>query len=285
MVRRAASMVRLERSRLVSIDPPVSHALNEASNPQPLWANTPAELLAGGIVQSRGSRTVVSSDGQILNLAGDDSKYGEQFLSAPIPVKLNTDYVFTVPIKVEQGRMKISVKGSNGKVNSSAVVETQEMKSSDEQPVNQVQLPFVASQDDRVQLVFSNERSIPSNPVAQVGPVKLFELGPARFLWTRYPRLLIHGLQKLFLTAVMLPLAIIGLILLVIKSQWPALTIVLVVPVYFFCVQSIVHTEYRYVLAVDYSMFALVGVAASSIINFALTKVAALRSAPARSSR
>jgi hypothetical protein len=265
MTRRAASMVRLERSRLVSTEPPVSHALNFASESSPFWANTPAEFLAGGSVQSPLSRAVVSSDGQVLNLGGDDSMYGEQFLSAPIPVKQNTDYVFTVPIKVEKGRMKISVKRSNGKVNASAVVETQETKSPDEQPVNQVQLPFITVVDDRVRLVISNEASIYPNPVAQIGPTKLFELGPARFLWTRYPRFLVHAIQKLFLTAVILPLAIIGLVILMIKRQSPALIILLVVPVYFFCVQSIVHTEYRYVLAVDYFLFALVGVTVACV--------------------
>jgi hypothetical protein len=271
MTRRAASMVRLERSRLVSIEPPVTHSLNSASNPQPVWANTPAEVLAGGVVTSPHARTSVSPDGQTLRLEGDDSKYGDQFMTAPIPVQQNTDYVFTVPIKVERGRIKVSVKGSNGKVTSSAIVETQETKSSVEQPDNQVQLSFVASKDDRVRLVFSNEASIPSNPVVHVGPIKLFQLGSARFLWTRYPRFLVHGIQKIFLTAVMLPLAIIGLVLMIIKRRWQALTILLVVPVYFFCVQSIVHTEYRYVLAVDYFLFALVGVTVSCLGNRSLS--------------
>jgi hypothetical protein len=203
-------------------------------------------------------------------LDGDDSKYGDQFMSAPIPIKQNTDYVFTVPIKIEKGRMKIRVEGSNGKVTSSAVVEMLETKSPDEQPINQVQLSLV-SKDDRVRLVFSNEASIPPNPVAQVGAIKLFELGPARFLWTRYPRFLVHGLQKIFLTAVMLPLAIIGLVLLVFKRQWPVLIILLTIPVYFFCVQSIVHTEYRYVLAVDYFLFALVGVTVSWVRTLSLS--------------
>jgi len=52
--------------------------------------------------------------------------------------------------------------------------------------------------------------------------------------------------------------------------------ILLVVPVYYFCVQSIVHTEYRYVLAVDYFPFALVGVAITSISNL-VNKIPALR--------
>ena len=267
MTRRAASMVRLERSRLVSTEPPVSHTLNLASSQQPAWASTPAELLSGGVVPSPRVRASVSPDGQALTIAGDDSKYGDQFLSAPVDVKRNNDYLFLVPVKIDRGRMKVSVKNANDKVYSSAIVETGETKSANEQPVNQVQLSFVTVVDDRVRLVISNEASNPPNPVAQIGPIKLFELGPARSLWTRYPRFLVHGLQKIFLTAVMLPLAIIGLVLLTIKRRWPVLIILLIVPVYFFCVQSIVHTEYRYVLAVDYSLFALVGVTVSSVIS------------------
>jgi hypothetical protein len=59
----------------------------------------------------------------------------------------------------------------------------------------------------------------------------------------------------------MLPLAIIGLGLLIVKQQGRVLIVLAVVPVYFFCVQSIVHTEYRYVLAVDYFLFTFVGIA------------------------
>jgi hypothetical protein len=271
MARRAGSMVRLQRSRMVSTDPPVSHALSEATNPQPSWANTPAELLAGGVVLSPQVRTSVSPDGQTLRLEGDDSKYGDQFLSAPVNVKVNNDYLFLVPVRIDRGRIKVSVKNANDKVYSSAIAETLETESPAEQPVNQVQLPCVAVFDDPVRLVFSNEASTPPNPVAQVGPVELFELGPARSLWTRYPRFLVHGLQKIFLTAVILPLSIIGLVLLVIKRRWRVLIILLTVPVYFFCVQSIVHTEYRYVLAVDYFLFALVGVTVSSVISLALS--------------
>jgi len=270
MARRATSMVRLERSRLVSLSPPVSHALNVADNAQPAWAKTPAELLAGGVIQSQAVRPVVSADSQFLSLSGDDSKYGDQFLSAEIPVKPNTDYLFEVPVKLETGRMKIGVRDSHGRAQVAEVVETLETKSVDAQAIASLKLPFVST-DDRVRLVFSNEASIPPHPVAQIGQAKLFELGPARFLWTRSPRFLVHGIQKVFLTAVMLPLAIIGLILLIGKKRWPALIILLAVLVYFFCVQSIVHTEYRYVLAVNYFLFALAGVTVSAIATLSLS--------------
>jgi hypothetical protein len=276
MARRAASMLRLERSRLVSIDPPVSHALEAIEKLQPTWVQTPSESLAGGAVTSPQAKTLLASDGESLVITGDDSKYGEQFSSAPMSVKTNTDYVFVVPTKILQGRMKINVKESGGKVYSSAIVETLETISPDAQPVNQIQLPFVAEGAGQVRIAFSNEASNPLNPVAQVGPIKLFELGPSRFLWTRYPRLLVHAVQRLFLTAVILPLAIIGLVLLISWRRWSALIILLVVPVYFFSVQSIVHTEYRYVLAVDYFLFALAAVSVSWLITLVMARTSNL---------
>ena len=192
---------------------------------------------------------------------GDDSKYGEQLSSRIAELKQNADYVFTVPIKMARGRMKISVVNAAGKTYASAIVETIENTEPEAQPLNQIQLPFVSSGAEQVRMVFANEASTPANPIAKIGEIKLFEMGPARFLWTRYPRLIVHGIQKIFLTAVMLPLATIGLGLLITRQRWPALITLLVVPIYFFLVQSIVHTEYRYVLAVNYFLFALVGVA------------------------
>jgi len=276
MARRAASMLRLERSRPVSTLPPVSHSL-ETDNLQPVWRNPSAELVYRGIVLSPQAKVFHDRAAERFNVTGDDSRYGEQFSAGLLSVKKDTDYVFTAPLKIERGRMRISIKSSSGKVLSSTIVETLEQTRPEDQPINLIRIPFLSNSDEQVQLVFSNEASDPPNPVVQIGAIKLFELGPSRFLWTRYPRLLVHYLQKIFLTAVMLPLAVIGLALLIVKKNSRALIILLVVPAYFFCVQSIVHTEYRYVLAVDYFIFALVG--------FALAWSADILSARARSAR
>jgi len=258
MARRASTMLRLERARLISNEAPVTHSLDALDNRQPISTNTPAELLAHGTLTSSQAKASLALDEQTLILIGDNSKYGRQFVSPVGEIKKNTDYVFAVPIKID-GRMRISVMGAGEKIYNSAIVETVEGKTPEQQPRNIVQLPLVASRDELARIVFSNEASIPSNPVAQIGPIKLCELGPARFLWTRSPRFLVHGIQKIFLTAVMLPLAIVGLALAAVEKRSRALIILLVVPVYYFCVQSIVHTEYRYVLAVDYFLFAFVG--------------------------
>jgi hypothetical protein len=73
--------------------------------------------------------------------------------------------------------------------------------------------------------------------------------------WTRVPRLVVRAAQKLFVTAIELPLILLGLFILFSKRQARTLAILLVVPLYFLCVQSALHTEYRYVLAVHYFLF------------------------------
>jgi hypothetical protein len=276
MARRAGSMLRLERSRLVSTEPAVSHSLDQIKNLQSAASKTPTELLAAGTISPRAQATV-ATNGEMLMLIGDVEKYGEQLVSPPFPVKQSHDYVLALPIKIERGRMKISVSDAAGRIYSSTIVETLETISPEAQPTNQIRLPFVASADTQVQVSFRNEASNPANPSIQVGGLWLFELGPARFLWTRYPRFLVHGVQSLFLTAVILPLAIIGLVILIWQRRQTALIVLLVVPVYFFLVQSIVHTEYRYVLAVDYFLFALAGVTVSCLADLVIARIASQR--------
>ena len=110
---------------------------------------------------------------------------------------------------------------------------------------------------DQIRIHFANGASKPAPPSIEIGPARLYELGPASYVWTRYPRLMLRGIQKLFLTAVMLPLAILGIFLLVRAGKARALLILLIVPAYFVCVQSATHTEYRYVLAVHYFLFSM----------------------------
>ena len=67
----------------------------------------------------------------------------------------------------------------------------------------------------------------------------------------------VGGVQRLFITAVFLPLVVGGLILLAVRRQGSVIAILLAVPVYYFGVQSVLHTEYRYVLTLHYFLFAI----------------------------
>lgn len=274
MTRRASSMVRLERARLISIDPPVSHPLatNNAAG-----TLTSEELLSSALLLSPNASVLREPETNLLTLTGDDSKYGEQLAFRLKNLKLDTDYLLAVSVKIERGRMRIGVTDFGGNPYASTVVETVEQTRPEDQPVNLVQLPFIASRKQEVRLLFRNEASNSPNPLVKIDSLKLYELGPARYLWTRYPRLVVHALQKIFMTAVILPLAIAGLLILIFRKQRYGLVLLAVVPVYFFTVQSLVHTEYRYVLAVDYFLFALVGIAVSCGIRFGRGVITSIR--------
>ncbi|MGI8655225.1 MAG: ArnT family glycosyltransferase [Pyrinomonadaceae bacterium] len=78
---------------------------------------------------------------------------------------------------------------------------------------------------------------------------------PISSSWTRYPGVLLKVIQKLFITAVMLPLIVAGIVLLARARQSRTILILLAVPAYYLCVQSPLHTEYRYVLAINYFLY------------------------------
>jgi 4-amino-4-deoxy-L-arabinose transferase-like glycosyltransferase len=77
---------------------------------------------------------------------------------------------------------------------------------------------------------------------------------------TGYPSLL-RFVQKVFLTATMLPLSIIGFVALLLTRRWTALAALLVVPTYYFLFQSALHTEYRYIIALHYFLLVFASVA------------------------
>ncbi|MDT7689153.1 MAG: hypothetical protein QOE46_1912 [Acidobacteriota bacterium] len=83
----------------------------------------------------------------------------------------------------------------------------------------------------------------------------LVSTAPVSEGWTRAPRLIVRAAQKLFMTALFLPLYLAGLVLLLHARRWRALAALVAVPIYYLCVQSALHTEYRYVLAVHYFLF------------------------------
>ncbi len=83
--------------------------------------------------------------------------------------------------------------------------------------------------------------------------------GQSLFQWP------LRTIQRLFITAIFLPLTLIGAAILLYQRQLQTLAILLVVPCYYFCIQSALHTEYRYVLVIHYFLFVLAAVGAYTI--------------------
>lgn len=262
MARRGAGMFRLERVRLISADPPVSHSLSTGDELTPGWSTTPADLLSAGKVVSAQAQVSLSPDDRMLYIKGDQSKYDTQFVSAPLSIEGQTDYVLKLPVRIEEGRMIASVTSTGSSHQyASAVIEPQDWKPSVEQSWKVIEIPFVSSGADQVQIVFANGGAKDTHSVVQVGQPQLFRLGPAAFGWTRIPRALFRLIQKLFVTAIALPLALMGLLVLILSGRRNAIALLLVVPAYYFSIQSVLHTEYRYVLVIHYLLFVLVAVA------------------------
>src|SRR5438132_685262 len=177
MTQRCSSMLRLERSRLTSLDPSISHSIETIDKMQPVWSAEPAQLLNRAVVLSSETQTSLVSDTCCwLTLMGDDSRYGDQFASPLASVKQDFDYVLVVPIDAFRGRMRISVKSSTGKTYSTAIVEAFEPISTADHGLQRIALPFVPRDTGQPQIVFSNEASNPPNPIVTVTEIELYEL-------------------------------------------------------------------------------------------------------------
>lgn len=83
--------------------------------------------------------------------------------------------------------------------------------------------------------------------------------------WQNLFQWLLRTMQKLFITAIFLPLVLLSAGILIYQRQFQSLAILLVVPCYHFSTQSALHTEYRYVLVIHYFLFVLAAVGIYSI--------------------
>lgn len=259
MLRRAGSMLRLERVRLIAADPPVTHSLAVTEGTPATWSASTQDLLAHGTVGSNAVGLSPAADASLLNLRGDDSK--TQFISPLIPLEGQTDYVLKLPVRIEQGRVMASVAGVGDEHEyASAIIEVQDWKTRAEQPLSTIELAFVSRGPGQVRLILTNAGVQGVSPVLQLGEARLHALGTASFTWTRIPRAVLRFVQKLFITAVMLPLSLFGLFLLIRARRHSPLVLLLVVPAYYLVIQSALHTEYRYVLAIHHFLFILAAV-------------------------
>jgi hypothetical protein len=257
MARRAIASLKLDRVPLVSAEAPVSQRLEAADYLTPLWTRAPNQLLEQGGVSSGNAVVEAVDEGRMLRIVGDETKYGSQIVSPLIPVKPDRDYMFRVPLKLEEGRALLKVTGPDPNATqqqalAASVIDITEGVAPSEQALQRVELPFVSGNHTEVRLVLANNASAPVRPVARMGTIELYELGPSAYQWTRIPRLVIRNLQRFFLTAWMLPLTIFGIVILLRAHRRHTVLLLLSVPLYYLLVQSALHTERRYVIAIHY---------------------------------
>jgi hypothetical protein len=224
-------------------------------------------LLAGGRTLSAGAEVSFSAEEETLQLSGGGSEFEDQFVSAPISVRKNTNYALTLSAHVNQGQAAVRVMGPNARVVlASAIIPAQEVPNSKKPGKHAAELArsgpapiaFASGDAEEVRLVLSNNGATSERPVVEVGKADLFELGQTPTLWSRYPRGIVRVIEKnIFKTEWLLPLIIAGIALLAIAHRGRALTILLVIPIYFLVTHAPFSTEYRYILAIHCFLFVL----------------------------
>lgn len=259
VLRRAASMLRLERVHRIETAPGVTSGLAVAKETQPVWSGAPADLTAepGG---PSATKTYLTGDGQTVILENDLPDLSHLIIS--IPVEKNTDYLLRVPVVVERGNVIINITRpfETSRYGSTPILNPLERIKPSDESLDVHQIAFVSPDADRVSLRLENAGTRSGKTVVRLGRLELFRLGPASFLWTRYIRIVIHNAQRFFLTAWILPLALMGVALLLLAGRRDVVLILLAVPAYYLCFQSVLHTEYRYVLAAQPFLYLMAAV-------------------------
>jgi len=255
LLRRSVSMFKLERVRPVSRQPAPGHSLSGLDTP--VWAKSPRELFSSSsdmIKLTPGA----SSDNVLVEASSERSS--TLVLSAPLVLERKTDYVLRLPVKLVEGNLVASVQSSSLQA-SSNIFHPLETSSVTDQPTVFIEVPFVSGDSTNVTLVLANEGKRPVRTVAEIGKIELFRLGPSSFAWTGYVRVLVSLTQKFFITAWLLPFAVLGMILMWRAGKDRYLLVLLAIPLYYVCAQSFLHTEHRYVMAIQYSLFICAAVA------------------------
>ncbi|MEK6320283.1 MAG: hypothetical protein AABN33_01235 [Acidobacteriota bacterium] len=237
----------------------------------PMWVSSPLELRANGSVVSERAEAALEDNNQALQITADRSQYGDLFSAEPVGVKKKTDYLLKLSASLEEGNADVKIGTDDPRivlalVSASNAVKERKLKTEDKDPnqpdspreprMKVLLVPFASG--DNTQIRVSFYKSTPERTVLNVRQAEMFEMGPTDYLWTRYPRAAIRAVQKnVFKTNIMRALIIIGIILLALARRGRVLAILLIVPLYFLSIQSPLHTEYRYVLAIHYFLFVI----------------------------
>jgi hypothetical protein len=247
MGRRAGKMLTYERVPIISAEPTVTNSL-DTSNMDVFWLSSAPDLVGG----NGDPRVTLSRSGQTLIIANDDPSSAVPLATIKAPTQ--SDYLFSVPVRAVAGRMVIKVvRPDNGKTLASATIpDSLDPAAPRIGDLTVLRIPFVNGSADQIKLVANRATNNSDVETIEMGQIELFRLGPAGYLWTRYPRVVAKVFQKLFTTRGMLPLTLAGALLLAFARRWDALAVICAVPLYFICAHAPLHLELRYILPVHY---------------------------------
>jgi hypothetical protein len=225
----------------------------------PARSYTPGQLVSTGVV-ARPTHFRLEDGGDSMYLEGDFFPFWtDHIVSEPVPVRPDSLYVVRVPFKLDSGRAIFSVMSADLGTELASVVtpNPDAVRDTTDQPPTEVRLPFYTGGRDSVCVVLRDGAMGLTRLGARVGRLDILYAGPAAPSWTHYPRLFTRGVQQVLEAAWIVPFAAVGVVLLLLAGRGRELTLLLAVPVYFVGVQSFLHFEPRYILAVTYFLAVL----------------------------
>lgn len=205
MLQRAGFMLRYNQSGpqdwpfnsaqvpLVSAEPAFNHLFADTDLMNPVYEVSPEALIITGTTISSNTELSLSDDRKWLKVTGDSSEYGDQFLSAPIAVEKNTDYVLVLPVLLEHGQMAAKVTSDDGRVALASIIIPEPNKRKKRKikrkamkglgtgvevvnninlpdvQTDTIQVPFASADRSEVRFVLSNNGSSGTGPAIQAG--------------------------------------------------------------------------------------------------------------------
>jgi hypothetical protein len=266
----------------ISGETPFTHSLASSDQMEVAWSNSEIGRFSGGKIISPSALVFPLPNAQTAILTGGDDWWGVGFVSDSIVTEKFRDYILRIQFSLKEGDAVAVVTGADvntalGAVSlaSAAADERKAQKhrrkkagplttSEDPNAIGTspslfASIPFVSGQQSEIRLAFGYGDSLPTLDLERVD---LLQAGPTRHSWMRYPRVFLRFLQKsLYVTTRMLPIVLSGIALLVLARRGKTLVFILAVPLYYLCVQSALHTEYRYITAIHYFLFEAAAVA------------------------
>jgi Dolichyl-phosphate-mannose-protein mannosyltransferase len=201
---------------------------------------------------------------------------GPTAFSDSIKVIPNTDYLLKVPLRIEEGSVVLEIRDAQKDrlIGYSTILHPVNWLglSPEQQPFVRVEVPFVSGDSQAVKIVLASGRGNDTY-VAEAGDAHTTPLGNSSSTWTRYLRIPVRFLQHLFITAVILPFTLLGILVLAVRRCWKELAVLLVIPAYYMLVQSILWTEFRYILTMHYFFFILAAIGVTWMVKTLLVRL------------
>jgi hypothetical protein len=238
------------------------HSLEETGKTS--WSITPAILATEGKTISPETKIYLENIENLENLEnldrelviiGDKSAYNDQFVSPIIKVTPNTDYKLIVDVR-QQNQSAIKIASSNLRdiLATEILLGVTPKKQETLLEKVYVTVPFSSGSRNEIRIVLSNDGI--NQPQTNIKQIELRQLGATPRVWTKPIRIFVRTLQKnIYNTKEILPFLFLGLVILVLSKKNQILVVLLAIPFYFFCFQSVLHTEYRYIYIIHYFLF------------------------------